>query len=215
MKHKVSLGKSNFKRMIESKSFFVDKSLFIKEVIEEGSEVVLITRPRRFGKSLNFSMLKYFFDIKEDSSELFKGLKISREEESLKHMNKYPVVDIDFKGIDGDNWEGVKRGIYTRISELYSRYWEEVREVIDEEEKKIYKQIIKREPWDVDIVLSLKRLIEYLERRYKENPDKPGVYNMTCDKVDAVVKLQQDGTWEILEIVGRHEQAYERKKVYE
>ena len=53
------------------------------------------------------------------------------------------------------------------------------------------------------------------ERRYKENPDKPGVYNMTCDKVDAVVKLQQDGTWEILEIVGRHEQAYERKKVYE
>ena len=53
------------------------------------------------------------------------------------------------------------------------------------------------------------------ERRYKENPDKPGVYNMTCDKVDAIVKLQQDGTWEILEIVGRHEQAYERKKVYE
>ena len=162
------LGESNFRGMIEGKSFFVDKSLFIKEVIEEGSEVVLITRPRRFGKSLNFSMLKYFFDIKEDSRELFKGLKISREEESLKHMNKYPVVDIDFKGIDGDNWEGVKRGIYTRISELYSRYWEEVREVIDEEEKKIYKQIIKREPWDVDIVLSLKRLIEYLERRYKE-----------------------------------------------
>ena len=53
------------------------------------------------------------------------------------------------------------------------------------------------------------------ERRYKENPDKPGVYNMTCDKVDAIVKVQQDGTWEILEIVGRHEQAYERKKVYE
>ena len=53
------------------------------------------------------------------------------------------------------------------------------------------------------------------ERRYKENPDKPGVYNMTCDKVDAIVKLQQDGSWEILEIVGRHEQAYERKKVYE
>tara|TARA_Y100000592_G_C5384528_1_gene275113 strand:+ start:434 stop:904 length:471 start_codon:yes stop_codon:yes gene_type:complete len=53
------------------------------------------------------------------------------------------------------------------------------------------------------------------ERKYKENPDKPGVYNMTCDKVDAIVKLQQDGSWEILEIVGRHEQAYERKKVYE
>ena len=53
------------------------------------------------------------------------------------------------------------------------------------------------------------------ERKYKESKDKPGIYNMTCDKVDAIVKLQQDGTWEILEIVGRHELAYERKKVYE
>ena len=53
------------------------------------------------------------------------------------------------------------------------------------------------------------------ERRYKENPDKEGIYNMTCDKVDAIVKVTQDGEWEILEIVGRHEQAYVRKKVYE
>ena len=53
------------------------------------------------------------------------------------------------------------------------------------------------------------------ERKYKENPDKPGVYNMTCDKVDAKVKVKEDGSWEILEILGRHEQAYERKKVYE
>ena len=53
------------------------------------------------------------------------------------------------------------------------------------------------------------------ERKYKENPDKEGIYNMTCDKVDAIVKVTQDGEWEILEIVGRHEQAYVRKKVYE
>ena len=53
------------------------------------------------------------------------------------------------------------------------------------------------------------------ERKYKESKEKDGIYNMTCDKVDAIVKVQQDGTWEILEIVGRHEQAYERKKVYE
>ena len=53
------------------------------------------------------------------------------------------------------------------------------------------------------------------ERKYKESKDKTGIYNMTCDKVDAIVKVTQDGEWEILEIVGRHEQAYERKKVYE
>jgi len=53
------------------------------------------------------------------------------------------------------------------------------------------------------------------ERKYKESKDKEGIYNMTCDKVDAIVKVTQDGEWEILEILGRHEQAYERKKVYE
>ena len=53
------------------------------------------------------------------------------------------------------------------------------------------------------------------ERKYKESKDKTGIYSMTCDKVDAIVKVKQDGEWEILEIVGRHEQAYERKKVYE
>ena len=53
------------------------------------------------------------------------------------------------------------------------------------------------------------------ERKYKESKDKTGIYSMTCDKVDAIVKVTQDGEWEILEIVGRHEQAYERKKVYE
>jgi uncharacterized Zn finger protein (UPF0148 family) len=53
------------------------------------------------------------------------------------------------------------------------------------------------------------------EREYKESKEKPGVYNMTCDKVDAKVKVNEDGSWEILEILGRHEQAYERKKVYE
>jgi hypothetical protein len=53
------------------------------------------------------------------------------------------------------------------------------------------------------------------EREYKESKEKAGVYNMTCDKVDAIVKVKQDGSWEILDIVGRHEQAYERKKVYE
>ena len=53
------------------------------------------------------------------------------------------------------------------------------------------------------------------EREYKENKDKPGVYNMTCDKVDAKVKVNEDGSWEILDILGRHEQAYEKKKIYE
>ena len=138
MKHKISLGKSNFKRIIENKSFFVDKSLFVKEVIEEGSEVVLITRPRRFGKSLNFSMLKYFFDIKEESKELFERLKIGKEKECLKHMNKYPVVLISLKDAAVSNWNLSKKGLKVTMSEIYRDYREEVMDVLDESEKKYY-----------------------------------------------------------------------------
>ena len=181
MKHKVSLGKSNFKRMIESKSFFVDKSLFIKEVIEEGSEVVLITRPRRFGKSLNFSMLKYFFDIKEDSKELFKGLKISREKESLMHMNKYPVLEIDFKGIGGDNWEEKKDDLKIKISKLYKKHKKEVWKVLDEEEKDVYNRINKKQATDGEIRDSIRGLTEYLERRHGEK------VVVLVDEYDAVI----------------------------
>ena len=63
MKYNFNFGTSDFKKLIENNNFFVDKSLFIKEVINESSDVLLIPRPRRFGKSLNFSMLRYFFDI--------------------------------------------------------------------------------------------------------------------------------------------------------
>ena len=160
------LGESNFRGMIEGKSFFVDKSLFIKEVIEEGSEVVLITRPRRFGKSLNFSMLKYFFDIKEDSSELFKGLKISREEESLKHMNKYPVISITFKDISCISWQVAKESLRLEISELFKLHKSEVWEILDEEEKEYYTEIIKLKAGEAATRFSLNKLTKFLERRY-------------------------------------------------
>ena len=165
MKHKVSLGKSNFKGMIENKNFYIDKSLFVKEVIEEGSEVVLITRPRRFGKSLNFSMLKYFFDIKEDSRELFKGLKISREEESLLHMNKYPVISITFKDISCISWQVAKEGLRLEISELFKSHKSEVWEILDEEEKEYYTEIIKLKAGEAATRFSLNRLIKFLKKK--------------------------------------------------
>tara|TARA_B100000609_G_scaffold4985_1_gene3892 strand:- start:688 stop:978 length:291 start_codon:yes stop_codon:yes gene_type:complete len=94
MKYNFNFSTYDFKKLIENNNSFVDKSLFIKEVINESSDVILIPRPRRFGKSLNFSMLKYFFDIKEESRELFEGLKISKEQKCLEHMNKYPVLTL-------------------------------------------------------------------------------------------------------------------------
>ena len=168
MKHKVSLGKSNFKGMIENKNFYIDKSLFVKEVIEEGSEVVLITRPRRFGKSLNFSMLKYFFDIKEDSRELFKGLKISREEESLKHMNKYPVVDMTLKDVTGSSWGNAKDVLRVKMGKIYEKFKDDVWDCLTDKQKKIYTSIEEEEASEAHLIESLLSLTEHLKKRYGE-----------------------------------------------
>ena len=160
------LGESNFRGMIEGKSFFVDKSLFIKEVIEEGSEVVLITRPRRFGKSLNFSMLKYFFDIKEDSRELFEDLKISREKESLKHMNKYPVVDMTLKDVTGSSWGNTKDVLRVKMGKIYEKFKDDVWDCLTDKQKKIYTSIEEEEASEAHLIESLLSLTEYLEKRY-------------------------------------------------
>ena len=86
MKKNIQVGTSDFKEMIEGKHYFVDKSLLIKEFIETGADVILTPRPRRFGKTLNMSMLKYFFNIEnaEENRNLFKGLNIEKYEERPK-----------------------------------------------------------------------------------------------------------------------------------
>jgi len=76
LKKLIPIGISDLKKLIESNCYFIDKSLLIREFIENSSEIMLIPRPRRFGKTLNMSMIKYFFDIREESKNLFDGLKI-------------------------------------------------------------------------------------------------------------------------------------------
>ncbi|OOM73832.1 putative AAA-ATPase [Clostridium sp. BL-8] len=84
MKKTIQIGTSDFKELIEENNYFVDKSVLIKEFIENGAKIILTPRPRRFGKTLNLSMLRYFFDIrtKEETKDLFKGLKIEKEKET-------------------------------------------------------------------------------------------------------------------------------------
>ena len=173
MKYNFNFGTSDFKKLIENNNFFVDKSLFIKEVINESSDVLLIPRPRRFGKSLNFSMLRYFFDIKEESRELFEGLKISKEQECLDHMNKYPVLSIDFKGIGSKNWEETKIEVMGRISDIYVEYREELWEVLDEREKERGNSY--------HIKTSIEKIIKYIERRHKKK------VVVLIDEYDAVI----------------------------
>ena len=168
MKYNFNFGTSDFKKLIENNNSFVDKSLFIKEVINEISDVILIPRPRRFGKSLNFSMLKCFFDIKEESKEFFEGLKISKEKECLKHMNKYPVVLISMKDAAFSNWPYVERGLRVLMSDVYKKYKTELFSNLDRDEKEYYEKVMSEKVSEVELSFSLSRLTRYLKDRYKK-----------------------------------------------
>ena len=95
------IGIDNFEKLIKNGYYFVDKTLFIKELIDMKGEVNLFTRPRRFGKTLNMSMLRYFFDRENPASdELFAGTKIMNAGEAyLKHKGKYPVISVTLKSM--------------------------------------------------------------------------------------------------------------------
>ena len=100
-------GIENFKTMIEGNGYFVDKTLFIQEIIDNGHQVMLIPRPRRFGKSFNLSMLAHFFDITEtDNASLFKPYKIWQQGDYYtQQQGKHPVIHLTLKNIQGDDFE--------------------------------------------------------------------------------------------------------------
>lgn len=120
----IQVGTSDFKTLIEGNSYFVDKSLLIKEFIENGAPIILTPRPRRFGKTLNLSMLRYFFDIrtKEETKELFKDLKIEAEKEIMKLQGEYPVIFITFKNEKYLSYEDFKDGLMFLMSTLYNEH---------------------------------------------------------------------------------------------
>ena len=123
MKKLLPDGISDFKTLIENNYYYVDKTPFISEVGKNVGKTLLFTRPRRFGKTLNMSMLKYFFDVRdaEENRKLFKGLEI---ENSLyfKEQGKYPVIFISMKDIKGNTWEKLFKNLKIKISHLFSEY---------------------------------------------------------------------------------------------
>ncbi len=105
-KARIPVGEENFELLRKKKSYYVDKTRFIVELLEEDFKVNLITRPRRFGKTLNMSMLEAFFDIRKDSKDIFEGLEIMGYEElCAEWMNQWPVISISFKDVANDNFE--------------------------------------------------------------------------------------------------------------
>lgn len=130
---RIALGEDVFENYIDNSEIYIDKSLFIRDVIDNANKVLLITRPRRFGKTLNMTMLRAFFDIKskktgEDFGKYFKDLKIWQcGEKYISHYGKYPVIFVTLKDIESDNWEDCYEGLKSKIADIYK----ENRDVID------------------------------------------------------------------------------------
>lgn len=171
---KLPVGISDFRKIIELGYEFIDKSLFIEDIIND-AEVVLITRPRRFGKTLQLSMLKYFFsNAEEDKSNkrLFENLYISNSKpQILSHFGKYPVVFLSLKDIKEDNFIVFQESFTRLISKLYSEHaYILTGSILQDAEKNIYEKILNREAKITDLKSSLRDLSEYLARYHKINP---------------------------------------------
>ena len=120
---RLAIGLSDFKHLIEEDFYYFDKTKFIEEIIEDGSQVKLFARPRRFGKTLNMSMLKYFFDIenREENKKIFKDLYIEKTE-AFKEQGQYPVIFLSLKDLKALTWEQMEKAIKSAISRLFSEY---------------------------------------------------------------------------------------------
>ena len=164
----IAIGTDDFREIIESNSLFIDKTLFIKELIDDTSKVLLFPRPRRFGKSLNMSMLKYYFDINLNSKYLFKGLNISKcSKLYLDEMNKYPVVSLTLKECKKATYEEFLMSFKTLISNLYYNYQFLLDSpLIKEVDKEYFKRCVNEEE-EKQLSLALAKLINMLEIYYK------------------------------------------------
>ena len=168
---KLPVGIEDFEEMRKQDFYYVDKTGMIVDLLAGWGKVNLFTRPRRFGKTLNMSMLKCFFEIGTDGS-LFEGLKVSEEKELCeKYMGKYPVVFVSLKGVDGLTFEdayrrlrGIIREEALRLSFLKSS------KKLDVDDLRSFLRILSEEDTSEDMVTSLRMLCTLLEKHYGQKP---------------------------------------------
>ena len=165
---RIGIGLSDFKDLIEEDFYYFDKTKFIDEIIKDGAQVKLFTRPRRFGKTLNMSMLKYFFDIKkaDENRKLFKNLYIEKTE-TFKEQGQYSVVFLSLKDLKATTWEIMEKDIKSTVASLFLEY-EALYYELGEFDKPLFKKIATKE---VDIE-NLKEVLKFLTKILYEKYNK-------------------------------------------
>ena len=164
---KIPIGVDDFKEIISNDFYYVDKTKSIEDILSDGSKVKLFTRPRRFGKTLNMSTLKYFFDINNavENRKLFNGLDIEKSEYISEH-GKYPVIFISMKGIKATTWLASLFAIKGLIAELYNEF-EFIRDILNKAELEKFDKIwLKKD--DGEYENALKNLTAFLYKYYKK-----------------------------------------------
>lgn len=175
---KISIGMENFKDIIESNGYFVDKTLMIKDLVKNNTKVTLFTRPRRFGKTLNQSMLKYFFEDtitekgeKVDNSYLFDGLAVSEcGDEVMSHQGKYPVVFLSLKSARQPNFEIAYKCLIDEIAGEFQRHcYVLADDTLSQSKKEEFEKISSKKADADSYAKSLKLLSECLARYHGRN----------------------------------------------
>ena len=165
---RLAIGLSDFKELIEENFYYFDKTSFIDEVIKDGSKVKLFARPRRFGKTLNMSMLKYFFDITKanENKKLFKNLYIEKIE-SFKEQGQYPVIFLSLKDLKASTWEEMEKDIKSTIARLFSEYKYLLND-LDKFDTVTFENIIMKNTNVEDLKEALKFLTKILYEKYNK-----------------------------------------------
>ena len=180
MEKNLTQGITDFKKFIDNDCYFVDKTRLIEHIINDSSEVHLITRPRRFGKTLNLSMIRYFFeapppggsstDVPPNAS-LFDGMSITEHPRCREYMGQYPVIHLSFKNVKSPSHENSMRLIQSCLADEFRRHnYLKDRDCLAEEELTLFNRILRRMGSEQDCAESLRQLSAWLHRAYGKPP---------------------------------------------
>lgn len=170
-KKRLIRGSSNFHKLVSQNGYFVDKTLVIQEVIDDPHETILIPRPRRFGKSMNLSILEYFFDLhKKDTAQLFEPFKIWQAGDSYKtHQGKYPVIAFTLKNINVETFKDCMEKLKIVLSDLYLNYTYLLdSNALASKQKRDFENILNETAGKIRMEAALKRLSTYLKDHHQQ-----------------------------------------------